>query len=207
MDDESDDADAFAGKQAVAVLPRDPAPDGDRDGDIRGPAAGNALAPVVHLDFVDAADWTHPHPADILDLRVWHVAVAVSSSAMVDARTGRSRGPLKAQGVAEWARHVEVDVRAGIPRGGDLHQACPVATAIVDDAVTVVVERVARLLGGIRTIARDLFSDRARHDGHQGRQFDDQHLVGLRNFAGGLAGWTIGAPARAREQQHQTGDR
>jgi len=191
----------------MTVLTRDSAPNRNRDGHVGGTPTADALTPVVHLHFVDSIGRPCAHPTDVFDLRVRHVANAVASSGMIHPRTKGSCGPLKAQRVAEWARYVEVDVRTGVPRDGDLHEAGPVPTAIVNDTVAVVVERVAGLFDRIGAIARDLFRGRDGDDRHQRRRFDDiRHVVDLRDFTGCLALGSVGAPAGAGEQQHQTGD-
>ena len=86
LDDEPDDANPFARQQALTVLPSDVATDRDGDGDVGGATTADALTPVVHLDFVDPIRRARADPANVLDLRVRHVASAVAAPGVVDAR-------------------------------------------------------------------------------------------------------------------------
>ena len=192
----------------MAVLTRDPAPDSNRDCHVGGAPAAHALPPIVHIDFVDSTDRPRAHPADVFDLRVGHVARAVTPTRVIDTCPRGSRRSLEAQSVAKRARDVQVDVGPGVPGDGDLHEAGPVPAAIVDDSIAIVVEGVAPLFDGIRAIARDLLGRRNRDDRYQrGRLDDARRFVGVGNLASSLARRSVGASAGAGEQQHQTGDR
>ncbi len=79
MDDEPDDANSFTGQQVLTELPRDSTTDRDRNSHVGGAASANALSPVVNVDLVDSTHRTRAHPANVFDLRVRHVAGAVTS--------------------------------------------------------------------------------------------------------------------------------
>ncbi len=128
---------------------------------------------------------------------------------MIDARArGRGRS-LKAQGVAERSRDVEVDVCARVPRRCDLHEARPVTATVVDDAVTVVVQPIAGFFDRPGAIPLDRLGRGHGDNRYENRWFDDHArlAVVVDYLSRGFAHGPVGTPGCTGEQGHQTSDR
>lgn len=192
------------------VLSRDLAADGHRDGDVGRAPSGDALAPILRFDFVNAGRRALADPPNVFYSRVDHRSAAIATPCMIDPRTRRGRGSLEAQRVAERARHVEVDVGPGIPGDGDLHEAASIATAVIDHTVAVVIDRITGFLDRSTTVTRDLARGRNRDDRDERRGLDDRgntRRLLLHDLVCSLRGGSLDPPPRTRRKQQDQSDR
>lgn len=188
-------------------MTRDAAPDGDGEGYLRRSPAAHTLAPIVHLDFIDPVHRPRADPTDVFDPRVRHVGLAIPSPRVVDSATRWGGRSLEAQRVAQRTRDVEIDVGACVPGCCDLHESRAIPTAIVDHAVAIVIDGIARLFHRMGAIAWNLFYRCARHDRDEDRWLDDGgHFVSGRDLRSHFIAGFIGACPGTREGEHQTGD-
>lgn len=161
----------------------------------------------MRFDLVDAVHGSLIDPTNVLDARVRRLARTVPAAGVIDPRAEGRGEPLKAQGVTEGPGDVEVDVSTRIPRSGDLHQTGPVAAAIVDRPIAVVVEAIARLLAGAGAISRDFQRRRDGYDRYQfGRLDESGLLLGLLDLSRSLACRSVHASSGAREQKQRQSD-